>query len=200
MNRFVMTATLLGCVGLTALADAKPPEQRREDKREARPERKEGRGERRDEQRHKPGPPPAGAVVVAPAATSTVAVAPPATTSKRPNSPRAREHFLEKQQQARQGRKQAQTDSKAWNATRTQRAESHRTDVAQTWGSVTNHPDAQAELSLHADRMARLNRALDLAEAKGDTNQANQINDLINKEISRHANVMASIQAKAGTP
>jgi len=48
--------------------------------------------------------------------------------------------------------------------------------------------------------MARLNRALDLAEEKSDTTLVNQTNDLINREIARDANVMAGIQAQAGTP
>ncbi len=182
MNRSAIAmATIIGCLGLTTLVEARPPDDRHEEKRDVRPERKDEHREQIDERLRKPEAP---------------AVAPAAQT----NSDRYREHFLQAQQQARQRRKQVLSNAKAWNDSRVQRAASHRTDISQTWGNATDRPDARAELALHADRMARLNRALDLAEEKGDTALANQTNDLVNREIARDANVMASIQAKAGTP
>src|SRR6187431_773727 len=65
-------------------------------------------------------------------------------------------------------RREGLKDPKAWEANRAQRASAHRQQLATLWGSVVGLIDGQARLRLHADRMARLNRMLDLAEQKND--------------------------------
>jgi hypothetical protein len=77
-------------------------------------------------------------------------------------------------------------DEKRWESERNVRAENHRREIAQQWANVAERPAARAELATHADRMARLNRALDLAEAS-DAALVSRINDLICRKNSRHA-------------
>jgi len=198
MYRFsVIGTTLAVCLGFAAATQARPPDERHNEGNQERSHRDERR-ERADEHRRRPEA-PANSAVEAPPASPSVAEAPPAVASAaQANAARFREHNWHNQQQARSHRKEAQKDPKAWNDARAQRAASHRSDVAKNWGQVADRPDARAELALHADRMARLNRALDLAEQKGDTNLINQTNDLISKEIARDANAMARIPTPAG--
>ncbi|HWZ88767.1 MAG TPA: hypothetical protein VNW92_07950 [Polyangiaceae bacterium] len=95
-------------------------------------------------------------------------------------------------------RQVAVKDPKTWNDGRPQRAGQHRSEIASTWGNAVNTPDAQAELKLHADRMARLNRILDIANQKGDTALAARVQTDIQTETDRDAQAMQAIRAKAG--
>lgn len=111
-----------------------------------------------------------------------------------------REHFQKQQEQERLHRKEERRDLKAWIASRNQRAEQRRKDIATSWGTSVNTPEARAELTLHADRMARLNRLLDIYEDKGDTAAQARVKVLLDREIARDSNAMASIRARAGAP
>ena len=51
---------------------------------------------------------------------------------------------------------------------------------------------------MNADRMARLNRMLDLAEQKSDATLAARIHADITRELSRHAQAMQNLQAETG--
>jgi hypothetical protein len=110
----------------------------------------------------------------------------------------AHAHLKARHEQDRAQRKQAQRDPKAWQDSRPQRAEQRRKEIAQTWGDVTKKPSAQSELKLHAERMARLNRALDIAEQKGDQALIARVKDLTEREIVRDARVMDHMKADAG--
>jgi hypothetical protein len=88
-------------------------------------------------------------------------------------------------------------DERRWDMERHIRAEAHRRAIALEWVHLSDRPAARVELSIHADRMARLNRALDIAESTSDTPMVIRINDLIRRENARHARTMAAIQAGA---
>lgn len=102
------------------------------------------------------------------------------------------------QDKARTARKDAVRDPKAWKDGRDKRADEHRKAVADAVGAALATPEAQAELKLHADRMARLNRILDVAEQKSDAALTTRAKALIDKEIARDAAVLHDIQVKAG--
>lgn len=133
------------------------------------------------------------------AAPPPVAVAPPANVAVAPPAdPALAGRIRTLEQQRRQARRVAMKDEKAWNAQREQRALAHRQQLTTTFGSVINTPEAKAELATHADRMARLDRILDLANAKGDTALAARVQNDINFEINRDTAAMQAIRAKAG--
>jgi hypothetical protein len=168
----------------------------------AQPHRDDHRDDRRDDHRNdrdRRAPPPGVPVAVAPAA-GTVAEAPPAggVAVAPPADPalRARLHQFEEQRQ--RDRKLAVKDPKVWNDGRPQRAVQRRSEIASTWGSAVNSPEAQAELKTHADRMARLDRILDIANQKSDTALAARAQTDIQTEVDRDARVMQIIRDKAG--
>jgi hypothetical protein len=127
-----------------------------------------------------------------------------ASPGARPNRPedpdnaaRYEQHLRQDQDTARARRAALLKDDRRWEAERNVRAENHRREIAQQWVHVADRPAAKSELSVHADRMARLNRALDLAEAS-DAALVSRINNLIRRENARHARIMAEILG--GTP
>jgi hypothetical protein len=138
-----------------------------------------------DRRDHYPAP-PATPVAVAPPA-GRVAVAPPADPALA-----ARLEADEARREA--DRRARMRDEHAWDASRADRAAQHRNEVTNTWGNAVNTPAGQAELSAHADRMARLNRILDVANQKGDTALASRCQNDINREVARDARVMQQIR------
>ncbi len=95
-------------------------------------------------------------------------------------------------------RKVALQDPKAWALNRPQRAAKHRQEIAGLWGDVVGSIDAHAELRMNADRMARLNRMLDLAEQKSDNALTSRIHADITRELSRHVMAMQKVRALSG--
>jgi len=98
----------------------------------------------------------------------------------------------------RTARKEGLKDPKAWEAGRAQRASAHRQQLATLWGSITGTLDGQARLRMHAERMARLNRLLDLAEQKNDEALIATITADIGIELRRHVQAMQMAKAVAG--
>ena len=178
--RIVPLTVVAMCLGLPSLAMSSPNEDMRL--------RDDHRGGPRDEPRREPvhepmheGPPGAR----------------PPPPMERERAVRYEEHLRQEQEAARARRIALLKDERRWEAERHIRAEEHRRAIAQEWVHVSERPAARAELSIHADRMARLNRALDLAEASSDTPMISRINELIHRENARHARTMATIQAGA---
>jgi hypothetical protein len=165
----------------------------------AQPHRDDHRDDRRDDRRDdhrndRDHHAPLGAatpVAVAPPALGAVAVAPPA-------DPRLAERVHQLEAQRQRERAVAVKDAKTWNDGRPQRATHHRSEIANTWGNAVANQDAQNELKLHADRMARLDRIVDIANQKGDTALAARAETDIQTEINRDAQVMQAIQARVG--
>jgi hypothetical protein len=100
----------------------------------------------------------------------------------------------------RKNRRLALQDPEAWAAGRAQRRTEHRQEIAQVWGNVVNSIDGQAKLRLHAERMSRLNRMLDLAEQANDKTLIVQVRVDIRRELVRHANAMQATIAASGAP
>ena len=83
--------------------------------------------------------------------------------------------------------------------TRSERQKEHREEVGKRWGATLALPPARDELTLHARRMAFLNRALVLVQddTKPDKQKTiDRISKLIEKENARHDQAMARIQAQ----
>jgi hypothetical protein len=147
--------------------------------------------ERRDDRRNgvvaaPPAHAPPGAVPAA------VPVAPPGADPNFGNRMRALE------EQRRRERDAQFKNQEAWNASRARRAEAHRAELAGTWGNVVNDPGAKAELATHADRMARLNRVLDIAEQNGDNALAARCRADIQKETDRDGRMLDGIRSRGG--
>src|SRR6516164_11668335 len=80
-----------------------------------------------------------------------------------------RARMQQREDQERAKRETDRKDEQKWKAERAKRADDWRNDMAQQWGNTLDRPEARSELSLHSDRMARLNRILDIAQDKKDT-------------------------------
>jgi len=91
-------------------------------------------------------------------------------------------------------------DPKAWQENIAQRASAHRQQLAALWGNVVDTIDGQARLRVHADRMARLNRILDLAEQKNEKSLVTTIDADIASELARHVQAMQQLIAEVGLP
>jgi hypothetical protein len=126
----------------------------------------------------------------------------PARTSDSVAAPLLDPHLwarLEEQEAARRGeRNAALKDPDAWEANRPQRASAHRAQLAAFWGSIVGTLDGQARLRMHAERMARLNRILDLAQLKQDPALVARVQADIKRELMRHVQVMQALQAASG--
>lgn len=86
-------------------------------------------------------------------------------------------------------------DAAVWLAERTQRAARHRAELAELWGSVSGTLDGQARLRRHADRMARLNRMLDLAQQQPNEKLVQRIQADIRRELSLFDAAMQALRA-----
>jgi hypothetical protein len=109
-----------------------------------------------------------------------------------------RDRLLKQQAADRAQRQAARKDTRAWEAAREQRAAEARNQVNATWGNLAEQPEAKSELATHAERMAQLNRILDVAQDKGDTALAAKTNAVIQREIARDTRVLQAIRAKEG--
>ncbi|MET0792603.1 MAG: hypothetical protein ABW061_13870, partial [Polyangiaceae bacterium] len=109
-----------------------------------------------------------------------------------------RARLLQEQQDERAKRQLAKKNSQAWEASREQRAAEARSQLTSTWGSIADQPEAKAELATHAERMAQLNRILDVAQDQGDAALVARTNAVIQREIARDTRVLQGIRQKAG--
>jgi hypothetical protein len=109
-----------------------------------------------------------------------------------------RARMQQREDQERAKREADRKNEAQWKADRAKRAEDWRNDMANQWGNTLDQPEARSELSLHADRMARLNRILDIAQDKKDTALANHARQVIQKEIARDARMMAGYRDREG--
>jgi hypothetical protein len=163
--------TILAAVAslsLSGLALAQPHDDHRDDRRD-------------DHHDNRPAPPAGVAPVVAP-----------------PADPKIAEHLHQLEEQRQRDRKAAVKDVKAWNESRVKRAADHRNEIASTWGNLVSNPQALAELKTHADRMARLNRILDIANQKADNALASRCQGDIQREVDRDAREMQEIRMHGG--
>lgn len=82
-----------------------------------------------------------------------------------------------------------------WEASREARAAAHRREIAERWAAIATREEARAELQAHAERMARLNRILDIAIEARDEALGAHCRRVIQREIVRNARAMARIES-----
>jgi hypothetical protein len=91
------------------------------------------------------------------------------------------------------------------DATREQRREQRMAEIRAKWeASFLADADAQAELTLHAQRLAQLQRAKDIAEVKSDGKLAVRVDVAVSRENDRHDQRMTALKdafsTKGGAP
>ncbi len=102
--------------------------------------------------------------------------------------------LLRRQDEEHARRQAERRDERAWEARRAQRALDARNELLSTWGGTLNREEARTELGIHADRMARLNRILDVAEDRADAALIARTQAVIQREIARDARVLHRIR------
>src|ERR1700690_2155742 len=113
----------------------------------------------------------------------------PGSIAQRDFHDRYEERLIREHELDRARRRELINDERRWDEERYLRAEAPRRAIEAEWDHVSDAHAARAELAIHADRMARLNRALDLAEEMGDGESASRARELIGRENRRHARV-----------
>jgi hypothetical protein len=111
-----------------------------------------------------------------------------------------RARMQQREEQARAKREAERKNDAQWKADRSKRAEQWRSDMANQWGKTLDQPEARSELNTHSDRMARLNRILDIAEDKHDTALAAHCKQVIQKEVARDSKVMQDLRDREAHP
>jgi hypothetical protein len=190
-HRIVPLAVVAGCLGLSSIALSQPHEDVRPGRDDRGAHRDDAKRDdaKRDDPRHMKDP--KGEVPRPPGAVQP---------GDRDWGNRFEQHGRQEQDAARAHRKELRKNEKTWNEERQLRAERHRRDVAQSLAHVLEVPEARAELFTHSERMARLNRILDVVEEKGDTALIARVQGMIRREIARSARVIAALKARAGVP
>ena len=112
--------------------------------------------------------------------------------------PAVAQRLLQSEAEHRKARELGLKDPKTWAEDRGKRANQRRAELGQIWGALVDGPDAQARLRIHADRMARLNRMLDLAEQKADSALIERVRKDIQSELVKHAQDMQTLRAALG--
>lgn len=108
-------------------------------------------------------------------------------------------HLRALEAKRRKARSEALKEPESWARDRPARAAQHRQQLAEIWGNGVGSIDAQASLRMNADRMARLNRMLDLAEQERDAALIARLEADITRELTRHAHTMAQVIALSGS-
>ena len=151
--------------------------------------------DQRDERYDRRPPPPPGPPGIQPPRGPVVVIAPPAPD---PRIVIVRVQSLEDQR--RREREIRIHDEREWEASREARAAIHQREVMEQWHSAAIRADARPELELHAERMAHLNRILDIAVGDRDPVLAGRCRIVMQREVARNIRVMASFESIGGAP
>jgi hypothetical protein len=96
-------------------------------------------------------------------------------------------------------RAELRRDQKAWDAGRAAREAEHRRQLEGVWGAAfLARPECHAELDLDAERIARINRIIDIAEDTHNAALLAHAQRVLGRELARHARVMAELRARLG--
>jgi hypothetical protein len=96
-------------------------------------------------------------------------------------------------------RSEQRRDLHAWEAGRAARELEHRRELESVWGATfLSRPECRAELERHADRVARINRIIDLAEEQHATALLAHARAVLNREIARNAREMSELRVRLG--
>ncbi len=146
-------------------------------------------------QERRPSPPPGAPILPPPERRPGAPVPPPQGPQHAdPVAVAARMQALEDQRE--KERRDKIRNEAQWEASREARAAADRREVAERWGAIASRAEARAELQLHADRMARLNRILDVAVDSHDDTLASHCRRVIQREVARNARAMTKIEAE----
>jgi hypothetical protein len=143
-------------------------------------------------------PPPPQPVGIAPPPPPMMGGAPPPPPPPMGGRYDYRAHMTMVQDQWRVQRMQQRRDARAWAASREARAAEHRRQLAMTWGNLPLHPEAHAELVLHSQRMAILERILDIATDTNNAALAAHCHRVMDRETERDARVMDEFRGRWG--
>jgi hypothetical protein len=90
-------------------------------------------------------------------------------------------------------------DERAWELSREQRALDHRRQLEGLWGvGFIRRPEVNPEMALNADRCARLDRMIELAQDEHDLASEQRARAILAREIGRHARAMARLRVQFG--
>ena len=78
------------------------------------------------------------------------------------------------------------------------RAEEHRRAMAAMYGDWIHRPECRAELEMDADRLARINRIIDIAEEQHNAALLARARAVYGREIARHARAMGELRVRLG--
>jgi hypothetical protein len=173
----VSFAALVASVGLAPVANADP-----------------FRNDRNDHNDHQGGPMPGGPMHGPMSQDRPPGAMPPRL------EPREYQARLQRFQDDRLAQRQAlRHDERGWENSRMQRAEEHRRQLEGLWGpQFLRRPEVTPELAMNADREARLDRMIDLAQDAHDAASEARARAILAREFARHARAMAALRANAG--
>ena len=93
----------------------------------------------------------------------------------------------------------ARRNAALWESQRYQRELEHRRALEETWGSAFYHRyEVRPEISLNADRCARIARIIDIAEDAHDAALVARAQRVLARENARHARVMTALRIQLG--
>lgn len=99
----------------------------------------------------------------------------------------------------RRKRAEQRKDAHAWEANRSAREEDRRHQLEGVWGApFLSRAEVRTELELHAERVARIERIIDIAEDTHNAALLAHAQRVLGREFARNARVMADLRARLG--
>ncbi|HVK64683.1 MAG TPA: hypothetical protein VM694_09420 [Polyangium sp.] len=138
----------------------------------------------------------ASMLVVVMLAATTVASADVVAGPSRKDIRVERKELRQDRKELREDKKELREDKKELREDRKAKREARRKELREKWGDVVKQPDARAELTVHARRVARLAQARKVAETDGKKELVTRIDKLVEKENARHQRVMDRLKEK----
>ncbi len=182
---FALSAALVASLGLAPIASADPPRNDRNDHNDHPGNDHPGMGGPGHGPELRPGERPPGVID--------------------PHGPprlEAREYQarLQRFQDDRLLQRQAlRRDEHGWENSRAQRELEHRRQLEGLWGpEFLRRPEVRPELAINADREARLERMIDLAQDAHDAASEARARAILAREYARHARAMATLRVNFG--
>jgi hypothetical protein len=119
---------------------------------------------------------------------------------KREDKQEKREDRQEKREDKQEKREDRRDAIEDLRKTRQERRKEHLKEVRGRWGDIVGRPAVRAELKVHAQRIARLNRARRLADSATKTELVAKIDKLLERERARHQAAMTKMKTEGGKP
>jgi hypothetical protein len=122
---------------------------------------------------------------------------------KREDAKEKREDAKERKEdkaEAKEDKAEAKEERKEKREERKAKRQERVKEIRAKWGDMVNRPAVRNELRIHAQRMARLNRARRLAEEAQKTDTVARIDKLIERERTRHQAAMDKHKTEGAKP